>query len=656
MIDRRACVWLIAGLLLAGGCGSSDQANLDLALEGLRIPEEPVSLDKDDYPVFPAADSGADPAVPASDGGAGFTGEGWTTNREFDLIGDPHAVRGGTLRQAMMTDFPTTLRYRGPNVTAWNQMLHSMVYETLLSLHPTSLEYIPSLATHWQISEDQQTFRFRINPNARWSDGSPVVAEDVVETWKLSVDPSLQDPGVMVVFSNFEEPVAESKYIVSVRAKTEDWQNFLNFSSGLYVYPAHVIRGMTGEAYIRDYNYTMLPGSGPYIVREEDIDRGNRLKITRRQDHWAEDNRNSVGLANFDAIEQIVVRDRNLEFEMFKRGDIDYYYVQRASQWVDELDYENIQRGLNQKRKIFNHNPQGVQGIAMNTRRAPFDDIRVRKALRHLFNREAMVESLMYNEYLMMDSMYPGSIYENPDNDKIRFDPETALDLLGEAGWDAQDSSGRLVRGGVPLSLEITYYDQSSARFLTVFQEDLRRVGITLNLRQVTWETLIKLLDERSFDMVTIAYTGSTFPNPEATLHSSLADQDNSNNITGFRNERADQIIAEYKTAFDLAQRVRLLQELDGLVTDAHHWILEWTAPYERVVYWNKFGQPLGTLSRIGDYRDIPSMWWIDPARTRELALALEDSSLAPGAGPTEERYWLDFVRAEEEAENPVTR
>jgi len=655
-MSRNLFLSLVLAVPLVAACGSSDTSGLDIGLEGLRSPSEPVSTDRNDYPVFLDPDEGADPSVGAEAGGRGFTGEGWTTNTDFDLIGDPHAVKGGTLRQAMMTDFPTTLRYRGPNVTAWNQMLHSMVYETLLGLHPTSLEYIPGLATHWQISEDQRTFRFRINPNARWSDGSPVVAEDVVATWKLNVDASLQDPGAMVIFSNFDEPVAESRYIVSVRAQTEDWQNFLNFSNALYIYPAHAIEGMKGEDYIRDYNYTMLPGSGPYLVREEDIDRGNMLTIRHRDDYWGEGSRASVGLSNFDAIEQVVVRDRNLEFEMFKRGDIDYYYVQRASRWVEELDYENIQRGLNQKRKIFNHNPQGIQGIAMNTRRAPFDDIRVRKALRHLFNREAMIENLMYNEYEMMDSIYPGSIYENPNNERIRYDPEEAIRLLGEAGWNSTDANGRLTRNGTPLSLEITYYDQSSERFLTIFQEDLRRVGITLNLRLVTWETLIKLLDERSFDMVTIAYTGSTFPGPEAVWLSRLADEDNSNNVTGFRDERVDEIIAEYKTAFDLQHRIRLLQELDNIVTNSHHWILEWTAPYHRVVYWNKFGQPRGILSRIGDYRDIPLMWWIDPERGRQLSTALGDSSVQLEVGPTEERYWLEFARAEEEEENPVTR
>ena len=111
----------------------------------------------------------------------------------------------------------------------------------------------------------------------------------------------------------------------------------------------------------------------------------------------------------------------------------------------------------------------------MNMRREPYNDIRVRKALRHLFNREIMVEKMMFNEYLMMDSIYPGSVYENLDNEKIRYDPQKALQLA-EAGWKDHDSSGRLVKNGQPLSIEIVYGDQASERYFTIFQEDLRKV------------------------------------------------------------------------------------------------------------------------------------------------------------------------------------
>jgi microcin C transport system substrate-binding protein len=643
----------LSGAMACGG-GSQNQAPPSGVAVSAPV-SAPVAVDKKAYPVFPDADAGADPAVPADQGGKGFTGQGWDTNTDFDLIGDPRAVKGGTLRQAGMTDFPGTLRIYGPNATAWDQMLHGMVYESLVALHPTTLEYIPALATHWQISADKKTFRFRINPNARWSDGMPVTSDDVIWSWKLLVDKGLQDPGRAVVYSNFEQPVAASKYIVSVQAKTINWQNFLYFS-GMYIYPAHLLKDLTGESYVRDYNYKLLPGTGPYTLDEKDVVKGKMITIRRRTGYWAEKERRNVGVANFSEIQQIVVRDRNLEFEMFKKGDIDYYPVQRAQMWVEDLNYDSIKRGLNQKRKIFNHNPRGVQGIAINTRREPYGDIRVREALRRLFNRESMIEKMMFNQYLPSDSIFPASVYENPGNQKITYDPQRAVQLLADAGWKDRDSSGRLVKNGRPLNIEIVYGDQLSERYFTIYQEDLRKVGITLNLRFVTFETLVKLIDDRTFDMASIAYTGELFPSPEANLLSELADQKNTNNITGFKNQRADDIIHEYDRTFDFGQRVKLLQELDGIVTGQHHWIFEWVAPYERVVYWNKFGQPPGILTRTGDARDIPSMWWLDPERQGKLDQARRDSSIQLGEGQSEDRYWLDFKRVEAQQQNPVNK
>jgi microcin C transport system substrate-binding protein len=652
-MTRSASVVFFLSLSIACGGGARPEREQPATAAG--TDGRPVSVDKNDYPVFPNPDSGADPSVPAEQGGKGFTGEGWETNADYDLIGDPRAVKGGLLRQAMMTDFPSTLRYYGPNVSAWNLMLHGLAYETLLGLHPTTLDYIPALATHWQISEDRRGFRFRLNPNARWSDGRPLTADDVLASWKLAVDKGLQDPARNLIYSNFEQPVVESKYIVSVRAKTENWQNLLYFS-GMFIYPAHILNTIDGETYVRDYNYRLLPGTGPYTVNEADVDKGRMITIRRRQDYWADKHRRNVGTANFDQIQQVVVRDRNLEFEMFKRGDIDYYFVQRAQMWVQELNYEQIQRGLQLKRKVFNHNPNGVQGIAMNTRREPFNDIRVRRALRHLFNREQMVEKLMFNEYVMADSIFSGSIYENPNNEKIRYDPQRAVQLLSDAGWNQRDAAGRLTKNGRPMVLEVAYGDQASERFFTVFQEDLRRVGITLNLRFTTFETLIKLLDDRTFGMASIAYTGELFPSPEANLHSRLADQKNTNNITGFKNARADAVIEEYQRTFDFDKRARLLRELDGIVTGEHHWILEWTAPYERFVFWNKFGTPEGILTRIGDYRDIPSLWWIDSERSRRLDEARRSPSATLPQGDPDDRYWLEFARREAQADNPVAQ
>jgi microcin C transport system substrate-binding protein len=647
---------LIGSLGITAACGGGGGAPASGSAGPAATPEPavkrgPVSSNKADYPVFPDPDAGADSAVPADQGGKGFTGKGWQTNTDFELIGDPRAVKGGTLRQAGMTDFPSTLRYWGPNRTAWNLMLHSMAYETLVDLHPTSMEYIPMLATHWQVSEDKQTFRFRLDPSARWSDGAPVVAEDVIASWKLVVDKTIQDPAITNMYSNFDAPIAESKYIVSVHAKTVNWQNFLYFAQTLFIYPAHALKGLTGETYVRQYNYKLLPGTGAYTVAESDVEKGKSIRIRRRQDYWAEKHRRNIGRNNFDVIQQVVVRDRNLEFEMVKRGDLDYYIVSRAQVWAQELEYPNIKRGLQQKRKVFNHNPQGILGIAINTRREPYDDIRVRKALRHLYNRELMIEKLMFNEYVPMDSAFPGSVYENPANEKIRYDPQKALQLLAEAGWTTRDSAGRLTKNGRPLQLEMVYPDQQSERHFTIFQEDLRRVGIGLNLRLVTFETLVKLLDERTFDMAMIGYTGELFPSPETSWLSSLADEKNTNNITGFKNPRADDIIHEYGKTFDFAKRVTQLRELDGIFSNQHHWIYEWTAPFvRRFVFLNKFGMPKGVLTRIGDDRDVPTLWWIDPDKAAKYEAALKDQSIQLGEEPSDDKYWLEFAQVESKA------
>ena len=123
-----------------------------------------------------------------------FDPTGWETNEKYPLIGSPDAKKGGTLRYFWL-NYPPTLRTNGPNSNlSTTREVHGMVYESLIGLHPTTLEYLPSLATHWKISKDKQKFWFRINPEARWADGTPVTAEDVVATWEFRVREDIKDP------------------------------------------------------------------------------------------------------------------------------------------------------------------------------------------------------------------------------------------------------------------------------------------------------------------------------------------------------------------------------------------------------------------------------------------------------------------------------
>jgi len=603
-----------------------------------------VSLDKKDYPVFPNADAGADPAVPAEQGGRGFTGQGWQTNTDFDLIGDPRAIRGGVFRE-YQSYFPGTLRIYGPesNVAAF-ALIQNLTYETLLSLHPTTLEYIPALATHWQVSPDKLTYRFRIDPNARFSDGMPVTADDVVASWVFVMDKGLQEPMSQLVYSKFEKPVAESKYIVSVKSKVLNWRNFLYFSGSLPILPAHVLKNVDGPTYIKDYNFKLMPGSGQYILNEADIVKGRSITMRRRPDYWAEKQRRNIGTGNFDQIRETIVRDDNLAFEMFKKGDLDYFYVAIPRQWVQELNFDKTERGLIQKAKVYTNSPIGIRFLAFNTRKAPWDDIKVREAFTHFLNRKLIIEKIYFNEFVPLNSFYMG-LYENPNNPKNEYDPQLALKLLADAGWKDRDAQGRLVKNGQRLTAEIVYANKAAEPWLTIYQEELRKAGIDLNLRYLTPETLFQLTAEHKFDLAGFAYTGLTFPNPETSFASKLADPLNTNNVTGFKNARVDEILDLYDKEFDQKKRVALIRELDGILANEHHFILTWEESFQRIAFWNKFGYPESYLTRLGDYREPPTLWWIDPQKEAQLKRAMTDASIKFPVGEVEKRYWLDYAK-----------
>jgi microcin C transport system substrate-binding protein len=420
------------------------------------------------------------------------------------------------------------------------------------------------------------------------------------------------------------------------------------------ILPASALKNVDGAAYLREYNFKYTPNTGPYIVNSSDIDKGKGLTLRRRKDYWAAKSRWATGLNNFDEVKIAVVRDPNLIFEMVKKGDLDFYLVNRSKVWVTQLDFDKIQNGLIQKRKIFNERPEGFGGLVFNTRRPPFDDLRLRKALTLLLNRDLLMEKLFFREYLPMNSFYAGTVYANPDNPTNPYDPTQALKLLTEAGWKDRDSQGRLMKDGKPLRIELLYPSIQSQPYLTIYQEDLRKVGITLDLRLVTFETQFKLTGDRQFEMAEVAYGVPIFPDPEQTWHSRLADVPHTDNMTGFKDPRIDAVLDKYLRSFDQKERVGLIRELDSLLTSQYHYILKWRAPSQRIIYWNKFGHPRGYFTRIGEYMSGLSLgegpeqtWWIDPAKAQALEKAIANPSIKLEVGPTEDHYWEEYSRAE---------
>jgi len=594
---------------------------------------------------------GADPSVPAEMGGAGFekiaADSGWKTStltpEEFRYIADTNAKKGGEISFAI-DEFPATFRAYGKDEnTAPTRTVHDLVYESLLGVNPLTLDFLPALATHWKVGPDGQTYYFRINPDARFSDGHPVTSEDVIATYNLGRDSTILEPYTNTFFNGFEPPVAISKYIVSVRSKDNNWKNMFYFAGNL-ILPAHVIGKISGKEYLDKYQYEMPPGSGPYAVRSQDIKKGNSVTLTRRADWWGQDLPFNKGLYNFDKITMVVIRDENLRLEKFKNGDIDLYYVNRASYWVEKFDFDAAARGLVQRQKVYNSNPVGFGGIAFNTTHAPFDDAKVRRAFTLLFNRKDLVAKLMYNEYDLTDSYYPSSNYANPNNPKQEYNPEKAIQLLNEAGY-TRNAQGMMTKNGRPLEIEMLI-TQDMVRVVTPYQQDLQKAGIKMNIRTVDGTTRFKMVTEKNYQTTFMQWGGLVYPNPISSFHSRLAKIPNTNNITGFANARADKLIEEEQVTFDAARREQILRELDSILVAANHYALAYHVPFVRIAYWNKFGMPEYTLGRISDWDRGPGalgQWWFDPEKAATVAKGRGDKSVTMPIAPVENRFWENY-------------
>ncbi|MEA3306469.1 MAG: ABC transporter substrate-binding protein, partial [Elusimicrobiota bacterium] len=540
------------------------------------------------------------------------------------------------------TSNPPTLRTEGPqsNLSTMSE-IHGLVYESLVGLHPTTLEYIPGLADYWKISPDKTKFSFHINPKAKWSDGSPVTAEDVVETWKFKVRKDIKDPYSRMLWNgSFEKPIAESKYVVSVKTKETNWRLFMYFGASMAIYPAKEMKKLTGDEYIKDYNWKLQMGSGPYELKKEGIKKDYYVFITRRKDYWGEKERRNIGLNNFDKIKWLIIMDEELAFEKFKKGEIDYYVVGKAQRWFEECDYAEIKKGWIQKRKIFTQAPKGYSGFVFNMRKPPFNNRNTRKAFAYLFNREELINKLFFNEYDFIDSYYPGRDWGNPNNPKIRYSPRRAARLLKRAGWIKRNEDGWLVnKKGEIFELTLEYGHQSWGRIHKVIKESIEKAGIKFNLKLIDGRTLYKKMGERKFTLSYQSWGAITFPNPMSSWNSELADKKHNNNVAGFKNKRVDELCDKYNITSDRTEQKKIIREIDGLIFRAHPYALGWYSNNSRVLYENKFGHPKKYFSKLGDYRNVKTMWWYDAAKGKTLKEAKKNNKSLP-IGKTIQKPW----------------
>jgi len=577
--------------------------------------------------------------VPADLGGPGFEQLAnelgyttWIPTPEDEQHFGYQVWKGGSITTSI-SRFPLSFRpfFYGPNANfTENSYINDLVYETLLKVHPVTLQFVPSLASHWKISDDEQTFTFRIDPDARWSDGSPVTARDVQATYDLIMDESIRSPSLQASYRTYSRPIELSPYLVQVRCSELNWRNVLTIAASLVILQADEIDSLSGREFIERYQYNLPIGSGPYRLDTEGANRPRSYSFVRRPDWWQANALFTRSKMNFDSITFTVVVDNlDLEYELFLQHQTDVFSFSSLTtdKWVADTAKAPYEYNWVRRYRVFNDGPGGTWGYYFNTRRPPFNDVRVRKAIAHLLDRRSIIHDLLYDEYEPYDSWYHNTKYEYPENEQVDYDPRKAAALLAEAGWTSKDPNGILLRDGESFVVELKIIKPLD-RFVRPFQATAREAGIDIRISYVDGNTMSEAMMTHNFEMVVGNYGGLVFPNPVSSLASSLANRQYTNNITGVADEELDQLIEAYRIAFDPKERVRILQQIDSIVTGKHLIAFWWHPKGIRLGVWDRFGFPPGMLDRnsqIGDLEiDIFKHWWVDPEKQRRLRDAVE--------------------------------
>jgi len=542
-------------------------------------------------------------------------------------LASPDAVVGGEI-SVFAGQYSKSFNYYLDN-NMFTLQVFSSLYETLLENDPLTAEYVPGVAEKWSISDDKLTFTFWIDEHAKWSDGKPITAEDVRWTFDAILNPANLTGIHKVALEKFHPPEVVSERVIRFKAKEVHWRN-LGAAGGMHILPSHVMRDLD----FNKINFEFPVVSGPARIGE--IKEGIFVKMKRRDDWWGWTRAANRNLFNFETITFRFYAERENAFEVFKKGKIDIYPIYTSRLWINETKGEKFEKNWIVKQKVQNYQPQGFQGFVMNMRRPPFDDVRVRKAMAHLLDRERMNRTLMYSQYYMHRS-YWEDLYDRStpcENPYFEFNPDKARALLKDAGWSPNPKTGILEKDGKPFAFKFLTRSATSEKFLAIFTEDLKDVGIELTIDKKDWATWAKDMDTFNFAMTWAAWGASIFKDPEGMWASKEAERKSGNNYAGFSSPRVDTLIEKQKTLFDVGERHAICREIDGILAAQCPYALLWNINYVRLLYWNKFGMPDTVLTKYGDERSAYALWWHDEDSAADLEDAMENGEHVPGRPP----------------------
>jgi len=561
---------------------------------------------------------------------------------------NPDAPKGGDLVLSAFGTFDSLNSYitRGTPAAAL-----TLIYDSLLSSNADEglLAYYADLAESFEIADDGSWLVVHMRPDARFHDGHPITAEDVVFTHR-----TLREHGAPRFRDRFYDDLAPVEAIDdhTVRFESSNPENALVALqvATFPVFPAHWWEG-------RSFEETSLEpplGSGPYRIAE--VDPGRSIGYERVEDYWARDLPQNVGQHNLDTITYEYYRDPSVMTEAFIGGEVDFMGTIESQDWTTRFgDAAPVEDGLIVMEQIESDEPESWLGLLMNLRRPVFRDPALREAMLYFYDFETARRTVHYGLFERTDTYFPNTEmahdglpegreleilerfrdrmpdrvrerlftepFEVPETDgsgNIRGNLRTAMGLLREAGYEVRDGVMTDVETGEPLAFEIMYRSPNLERVLNPLVANFRRAGIEVTLRLVDTSQYVRRLDEFDFDMILIGLV--QFYPPTSALRglwgSAQADVVGAENFTGIQDPVLDELIELVVQADDLDEITAAANALDRYVSWQFVSIPFYHDPTYRIAYWDMLDRP-ETKPRFS--LGFPSSWWFDPSNPDAL-------------------------------------
>ncbi|MCP9626786.1 extracellular solute-binding protein [Rhodopseudomonas palustris] len=550
---------------------------------------------------------------------------------------NPDAPKGGRLVEGVLGTFDSLNPFivRGLAV----QRIRGYVVESLMARgndEPFTLYGL--LAQSVETDDTRSYVTFRINPRARFSDGRPVLADDVLFSWQLLRDKGR--PNHRLYYAKVARAAAIDDR--TVRFDFSDAQDReLPLILGLMpIFPKHAVNPDTFE----ETSLTPPIGSGPYRVSA--VKAGSSVTLTRNPDYWGRDLPVNRGLWNFDEIRVEYFREANSQFEAFKRGIYDYRVETEPLRWHDGYGFPAARSGEVIRDVVKPSTPQPTEVLVFNTRRPVFADIRVREALLQMFDFAWINHNYFFDLYARSGSYFAGSELSaygraaGPDELRLlrpylpRLRPDfidgsfrlpvsdasgrdrtalrRALALLAEAGYQLDGTVMRRRATHQPLSFEILVATREQERIALAFARDVKRIGVAASVRVVDAVQFDQRRISFDFDMIPNRWDQSLSPGNEQSFYwgSEAADIQGTRNYMGVKDPAVDALIAEMIAARRRPDFVAAVRALDRILTSGFYVIPLYNIQEQWIARWNRIERPGATA--LTGY--LPETWWARPS------------------------------------------